>query len=240
MMPLPLPAFDALLRSSFLAFTIKCFHSLNSGERLSPNWCIAAMARVVERLISGDLRRVVINLPPRFLKSVIFSAAYPAFLLGQNPRAKILCISHSGELAEGHHDTFRKIVESEWYRKSIPGVEWRKLTTTQAETSQGGFRHALSVYGTLTGLGADIFIVDDPINAPDISSKTKREGVNLWYSQALLSRANNPKTDIKIVVAQRLHLDDLSGVLLETGDYERVCLPAIAPEDRTIELCYGI
>jgi predicted phage terminase large subunit-like protein len=227
-----------LVRTNFLAFLVKVFHQLNPGAQLTPNWHLSAMAHLVDELMAARITRSIVNLPPRELKSIVFSVAFPAFVLAHRPGRKFMCITYSGDLAEQIHSDFRRVVESEWYKK-ISGITWLKLTADRAETMQGGGRLALSVSGAVTGFGADFIVIDDPINAPDIYSKQKRESVNRWFNQSARSRLNKPRAGAIVVVAQRLHMDDLPGVLLPGKDFHHLCLPAINDRDRKISLSNG-
>ena len=101
---------------------------------------------------------------------------------------------------------------------------------------RGRGRLATSIGGTLTGRGADMIIVDDPLKAEDASSKTVRDDVNEWYTTALVSRLNDKARDVMIVLRQRLYEDDLAGHLLQSGTWHHLNLPAIAEEDQSIAL----
>ena len=114
-----------------------------------------------------------------------------------------------------------------------------KETGLELVTSQGGSRYATSVGGTLTGRGADLIIVDDPLNANEIHSETARKRVIDWYGGALVSRLNDKQTGSIIAVMQRLHEDDLAGHLLRQGGWNHLNMPAIALEEETIELGRG-
>ena len=103
-------------------------------------------------------------------------------------------------------------------------------------TTARGFRKSTSVYGTLTGLGGDIFIIDDPQKPVDAQSDIQRNRLNQWVSNTLMSRLDSKETGIIIVVMQRVHLNDLSGYLMESGGWTVLSLPAIAEQDETIAI----
>ena len=103
-------------------------------------------------------------------------------------------------------------------------------------TTARGFRKSTSVYGTLTGLGGDIFIIDDPQKPVDAQSDVQRNRLNQWVSNTLMSRLDSKEKGIIIVVMQRVHLNDLSGYLIESGGWEVLSLPAIAEQDETIAI----
>ena len=127
---------DAVLRSHFPSFLRTVFSTLSPGQTFESGWAVEAMAYQIERLLSGDERRLIVNLPPRSLKSIAFSVALPAFALGLDPRLRIICVSYSIELAKKLANDFRAIVESEWYRRIFPGIRWT-LSPTSSDASAG-------------------------------------------------------------------------------------------------------
>src|SRR5829696_4904629 len=134
-------ALDAALRDHFPSFLRKVFHTLSPGQKFEGGWVIEAMAHYVENIQSGEERRLIVNLPPRSLKSITFSVALPAFLLGLNPRLRIICVSYSGDLAKKLANDFRAIVESDWYRRIFPGAQiGSKNTETEIEFTERGYR----------------------------------------------------------------------------------------------------
>ncbi|BAT61886.1 hypothetical protein GJW-30_1_04448 [Variibacter gotjawalensis] len=232
----------AILRTDLVAFIQKTFATLTPNKTLFMNWHIRAIAYYLERVRRGELKRLIINVPPRSLKSIIGSVGFPAFVLGRDPTKRVLCVSYSQSLAIDHANMFRIVVNSPWYRRAWPSMRLSpiKNTETKTQTTQHGFRLATSVDGTLTGRGGDIIIIDDPLKADDANSKLKREAVNTWYANTLLSRLDNKQEGAIIVIMQRLHQDDLVGHLLRSDDEEwhQLILPAIAEVDDSIPLSY--
>jgi predicted phage terminase large subunit-like protein len=235
LIPTPLHR-DAILRSDPVAFSQKAFEQLNPGIPFQNNWHIEKLGYALERVLRGECTRVIVNMPPRSLKSLIGSVAFPAFALGRDPQLKFICVSYSQQLADKFSSDFRRIREAEWYRRLWPARPPVKNTEAEYQTVEGGFRFATSVGGTLTGRGGDVIIVDDPHNALEVGSKASREQVKNWFTGSLLSRLDDKKTGAIIVIAQRLHQDDLTGYLLEQGGWEVLTLPAIAPADLKIRL----
>jgi predicted phage terminase large subunit-like protein len=130
-------------------------------------------------------------------------------------------------------------MESPWYRQLFPGTQLQRSAELELETTRKGMRYATSVGGTLTGLGAGLIIIDDPLKPQDAFSKTKREAVKQWYDTTLYSRLDNKATDVIIVVMQRLHMDDLVAHVLEKEVWEHLDLPAIADRDQIFTLTDG-
>jgi predicted phage terminase large subunit-like protein len=233
---------QTILRSDYGAFLQKVFNTLNPGQPFIPSWYIDAIAHALERVRRGEIRRLIINMPPRSLKSIAASVAFPAFLLGHDPTKRIVCVSYSGDLSRKMSNDFRAILDSPWYRDLFPRTRVGQFKDSEGEIelTLRGLRLATSVGGTLTGRGGDIIIIDDPLKPQDAQSDAKRAAVIQWYSNTLLSRLDNKLTGAIIIVMQRVHMDDLTGfVLQQSDDWEVLSLPAIADSAQLIPLPYG-
>jgi len=230
---------EALLRNDFRAFVHKVFTTLTLGQTYVRTPHIDAILWQLERVRRGEVRRLIINMPPRSLKSIAASVAFPAFLLGHDPSRRIICVSYSGDLAKKHSNDFRAVLESPWYKTVFPNtrIGLFKNTETEIELTDRGFRMATSVGGTLTGRGGDIIVIDDPLKPDDAMSETKRTAGNQWFANTLLSRLDDKRTGAIVVVMQRVHLDDLTGFLLgQSDEWEVLSLPAIAYYDEAIPI----
>ena len=229
-----------LAQSSMKFFLRQAFSTLNPTKKLHWNWHLDYLCDILEEVYKGNIKRLLINIPPRYLKSVICSVCFPAWVLGRDPSKRIIVASYSKILATKHSTDTRQVVMANWYKKLFPKTiiangmnEKNKFCTTR-----NGFRFATSVNGTLTGEGGDILIVDDPHNPVNIFNKSNRKKTKNWFSGVFSSRLNNKKTGAIIVVMQRLHMEDLSGYILQKDNefalkYNKnewfcVCLPAIA------------
>jgi predicted phage terminase large subunit-like protein len=176
-------------------------------------------------------------MPPRSLKSITASVAFPAYVLGHDPSKRIICVSYSGDLAKKHSNDFRALLDSPFYRSLFPRTRIGpfKNSETEIELTARGSRLATSVGGTLTGRGGDILCIDDPLRADDALSETKRTGANQWFTTTLLSRLDDKRLGAIVVVMQRVHIDDLTGFLLAQSDeWEVLSFPAIAHSDEII------
>jgi predicted phage terminase large subunit-like protein len=229
-------AYLALLGADFGVFLRQCFITLYTGKEFMDNWHIDAIVYHLECAIRGEMPRLIVNLPPRHLKSFIISVALPAFILGNDPTAKIICISYSDELTKTLMQDFRRIMDSEWYKKRFANVMPSKMTQNEFLTTDGGFRYATSVGGTLTGRGGDFIIVDDPIKPEDVLSDKMRESTNEWYKNTLLSRLEDKAKSVLILVMQRLHVNDPAGFIEASGGYHKLSFPAIALKDEDIPI----
>ena len=229
------------LRNDLYAFVQKVFETVNPGVAFSRNWSTEAVTHALQRVVSGAATRLIINIPPRNLKSICACVAMPAFLLGRNPTRKVICVSYSDDLAAKFSNDCRAVMRTDWYQQTFPRARIDKAKDTESEvrTTERGYRLATSVGGTLTGRGGDIIIIDDPIKPQDAQSKSVREKTVQWYENTLLSRLDDKVHGAIVVVMQRLHLDDLAGHLLERSGFEHLCLPAIAERKQIIQLGGG-
>ena len=234
--------FEAVLRNDFRAFVEKVFSTLSPRQTFIGNWHIEAIAAALERVRRGELKRLIINMPPRSLKSIMASVAFPAFMLGHDPSCRIVCASYSGELAKKHSNDHRNVLEADWYQRLFPGTRIGafKNTETEIELTAHGYRLATSLGGTLTGRGGNIIIIDDPLKPDDALSESRREAANQWFINVVLSRLDDKRTGAIVVVMQRVHMHDLTGFLTELSDeWEILNLPAIAVEDEAIPVWGG-
>ena len=203
------------------------------------SWHHQAMAEWAQQIAEGERRYSMVNLPPRTLKSDIFSAILPAWLLGRNPGAKIICLSHGQDLGEKLAIKTRRIMDAPFYKETFPATRLTKRALADLRTSAGGFRTTTSIDGGITGQGGDFIIIDDPMKADDAESDTIRNGVNDWMASTLFSRLDDPRTGAMVLVAQRLHQDDPCGRLQETGGWEVLSIPAMATTARTYDIGRG-
>jgi predicted phage terminase large subunit-like protein len=233
---------NAACRKDFVSFVRKVFHVLAPSANFHMNWHLCAIANYLERVRLGKIRRLIITVPPRSLKSIMSSVAFPAYVLGHDPTKRLIVVSYGGDLAIKHGNDFRAVVNSAEYRAIFPAMRISAMKNTQTEvvTTLNGFRLAISVDGALTGRGGDVIIIDDPIAALAARSQKSREHVVDWYFNTLLSRLDDKQNGAIVLVMQRLHEDDLAGVLLRGSDeWTVLSLPAIAAQDEQIPIGNG-
>ncbi|MBO0733546.1 MAG: hypothetical protein J2P49_04360 [Methylocapsa sp.] len=229
----------ALLRSDLRFFLWKSFQTILPGTPYLPNWHIDAIVHQLMRVHAWEISRLLINQPPRSLKSISVSVAYVAWILGHDPARRVMAVSYSSDFAAELHRQFRIVIDAPWYRALFPSMRPVRDSGTELVTTLGGSRYATSVGGTLTGRGADLIIVDDPLKAEEALSEAARERVIEWYAGTLVSRLNDKEKGPVVVVMQRLHKNDLAGYLREHGGWHHLDLPAIAVEDSVIEIGHG-
>ena len=227
---------DALLRADLPSFIAKCFATLDPGQTYHENWHVHHIAHQLTRVSAGEVKRLMINIPPRHLKSICVTVAYTAWLMGHNPSRKIITVSYGSELAEELAGHFRMIVESAWFQQAFPAFRIKSARRGKIATTENGFRLAVGIGGSILGRGADLIVIDDPMKASAAYSEAERRKVHEFYDNTLSTRLNNKREGAVIMIMQRLHEDDLCGHVLEREDWEQTVIPAIATEATDIQL----
>ena len=190
------------------------------------------VAKKFNDLANGKIKRLIINMPPRHTKSEFASYLLPSWMVGRNPKLKIIQVTHTGELAIRFGRKAKNLIDSEEYHKIF---DTRLQEDSQAagrwETAQGGEYFAAGVGGAITGRGADLLIIDDPHSEQDAMSPTALENCYEWYTSGPRQRLQ-PGASI-VLVMTRWSKKDLTGILLRNqkevkGDqWEIIEFPAI-------------
>src|SRR5215831_3385382 len=235
----PQVVFQVLLANNLTSFTEFAFGVVRPDVVFKPNWHFEAVTEKLSQVARGDIRRLIITLPPRSLKSLCASVAWPAWFLGRHPWERVVVVSYSDQLARTHANDFRKLVNDPIYQVTFPAMRLERDTDREITTTRRGKRIATSIDGTLTGLGGNLIIIDDPGKAGDAMSEAVRARVIEWYRSTLLSRADDKKEARIVLVMQRVHQNDLAGYLQERGGFKVLNLPAIAQRDETFYLGDG-
>jgi predicted phage terminase large subunit-like protein len=241
MMKLPPKVFDALppdvidviLRNDMACFLRATFPQASPGVTLIWAEYLDLICAKLARVVRGDCTKLIITMPPRHLKSICVSVILPAFYLGHNPSAEILCVSYGMELAKKFGQDTRAVMMSEVYRRIFDTrLKSARQPPHLLETTAGGSRRATSIDGAATGHGCELMIFDDPQKPHETMSEAMRRSTNQHYEDTFLSRRNHPGVCRTVIVMQRLHEDDFVGHVLGLGDdWEVLNLPAIADED---------
>ncbi|MEN0653330.1 MULTISPECIES: phage terminase large subunit family protein [Hyphobacterium] len=220
----------AAARTDFKSFVRLAFRWVHPGVPFADNFHIDALCFELERVRSGETRRLAINLPPRTLKSFIVSVAWPAFLLGQDPSKKVFVVSHNESLALEHAVRFRALMDHPELKTVFPTLKPQptKNAEFQFTTSKLGGRTSLTTFAGVTGMGADVIILDDPISALDAASEKACNKVAHWIKHTLSTRFNNMATGVMICVMQRLSIWDPHSQLTQTGKWRKLILSAKA------------
>jgi predicted phage terminase large subunit-like protein len=229
---LDIQTYRAVLKTDLLAFLEGAFPIIDSRWPLDVAPYLEYLVNELMGVAEGHETRLVINLPPRHLKSVLTSIVFVAWLLGRDPKVRIAVISHSQALAANLASKTLQLIESDFYRKAFPSLHLRDdgRKVMDFVTTEGGGRYAASFETGITGRGFDVIIIDDPISAHHVKSEKERANVNENFDTMIASRLDDQIKGAMIVVGQRMHEDDLSGNLLQKGGWKHVCLPLVAEE----------
>jgi predicted phage terminase large subunit-like protein len=202
-------------------------------------WPIEAVAEHLQAVVDGDIKRLIINIPPRCAKSSLTSVAFPAWTWAQprqwdsptsGPGVQFLHASYAQQLALRDSVKCRRLIDSPWYQERW-GDRYRltgdQNTKTRFDNDQNGSRLSTSVGSALTGEGGSIIVVDDPNAAQEAFSEATIQTTIEWWDSALSTRLNDPKTGAFIVIQQRLSEEDLTGHILskDVGEWTHLCLP---------------
>lgn len=231
------PDYRLLLKSNFHLFLQRSFHELNPRTAFYDNWHIAVLAAKLDAVRRGEIRRLIVNVPPRHLKSHAASIAFPAWWLGQDASAQILCVSYGQELADKLSRDCRALMTSRFYTELFATrLSEEKSAVNEFATRGHGFRLATSVGGVVTGRGGQVIIVDDPLKPEEAVSEALRRRVNDWYDNTLYSRLNDRKNGAIVIIMQRLHEDDLVGHVLAQEEWEVLSFPAVAERNESFRI----
>ena len=225
-----------VLRHDLSAFIHRSFLELNPQTQFLCNWHIEVLAAKLEEVRRGRCKRLIVNVPPRHLKSHAISIAFPAWVLGHDPTKQILSVTYAQDLSDNFARKSRTLMTSSFYEALFDTrLSKGREAVSDYETTNGGYRLSTSVGGVLTGRGADIIIIDDPLKADDALSEPRRRSVNEWNDNTPRSRLNSPENGSIIIVMQRLHADDLVAHVQEHESWDVLSFPAIAEQDETYD-----
>lgn len=233
-------ALNDLCRTDFQVFLERAFATLDPAATLERSLYLEVLSDYLARVERGEVKRLLITIPPRHLKSIATSIALPAWALGRDPTRRIITVSYARDLTEEHSRNFQKLMRSGWYAHVFPDMPGNveRDAIVEFRTRQNGSRRGTSLGGSLTGFGADMIIIDDLMKAADARSPLERDRVRHFYGNTLISRLNDKSRGSIIAVQQRLHEDDLAAYLMEMG-FEHLNLPAIAEERQAFHLSGG-
>jgi len=231
-------AVAAACRLSFGAFAHRMFNVLEPGGRFEYGWHIDCIAEHIEALHRGEIRRLIINQPPRTLKSFLCSIFFPAWALGHAPTEKFIVTSYSHKLAESMSAKTRMLVASQDFMDVFGELKINPAQDAKShwQTAQFGQYYADSVLGQITGIGCGYLLIDDPIKPMEAYSDTVRKNTIENIRTTLFSRFNDPRTGKLLMIMQRVHDGDPTGELLHDGGYTHLKLPAEAQKPVLIRL----
>lgn len=225
------------LENSLFEFVKAAWSSIDTSE-FENNWAIEALCRHLEAVTKGDIKRLLVNFPPRCGKTNVVSICWIAWTWARSqksylsgPQVRFLCGSYNHDLSLQNSNKTRRLILSPWFQE-----RWGKKfifredqnTKSQFDNSAGGSRIATSVGGSLLGIGGDIVCVDDPHNTETVESEAERATVTQWWKELSSTRLNDPQQSAIVVIMQRLHQEDVSGLIVEgdeAGEWVHLMIP---------------
>jgi len=212
---------------SLADFTREAWKILEPGKPLLWNWHIDLICEYLELVSAGKIQQLLINIPPRYMKSLLVSAIWPAWEWTRYPTMRYLFCCYSQSLSTDLSINRRDIIESEWYRTKWPRVKMKsdQNLKTEFENVQRGKMIATSVGGRATGKGGDRVIIDDLINPEQAYSEKEREKSKLYYNRTLSTRLDNKMLGAFVVIEQRLHVKDFTSLLVKEGGWTHLVIP---------------
>jgi predicted phage terminase large subunit-like protein len=231
----------AFARENFYVFYRLMSSVILPGEPFLPSPHFKVLARALEKVAKGETRRLLIAIPPRHGKSMLASVALPAWELGRDPTRKIICASYGDVLTKDFATRSRDILRSPNYQAVFPGtqIDDGGGSLVEVRTTAKGYRLSTTVTGAVTGKGAHLTIVDDPLKALEAQSELARNNVYDWMKGSLMSRFDNPAEGAMIVIHQRLHQDDPIGRLIADGGWEYLEMPGECVKQQLFDLGNG-
>src|SRR5271163_4307839 len=218
-----------LASRSLSEFVRQAWSIVEPSTPFVPGWHIDAIIEHLEAVSRGQIRNLLINVPPRHMKSLLVSVFWPDWEWLRWPERRWLFSSYGAQLSIRDSVACRRLIESPWYQSRWAdrfALTSDQNTKGRFDNNRSGYRLSTSVGGTATGEGGDRIVCDDPHNVQEAESDSVRKATLDWFDVVMSTRVNDPRSAAKVVVMQRCHQQDLSGHLLEQGGWEHLCLPA--------------
>lgn len=217
----------AISAQSFAGFVRAAWHVLEPVSPLKWGWSLDAICDHLEAVTAGEVKRLLINVPPGCMKSLLVGVLWPAWEWGPKgrPGTRYLGTAHKQDLAVRDNLKCRRLIQSDWYQHRWP----MKLTgdqnaKTKFENDSTGFREAMA-FGSMTGSRGDRVLLDDPLSVDHANSDADLKSAEITFTEALPTRVNNDDSAI-VVIMQRLNEKDTSGIIIKRDlGYTHLCLP---------------
>jgi len=219
---------DALAKKSFAEFIKQAWPIVEHATELKWNWHIQVIADHLEAVANGKIKRLIINIPFRCSKSTLCSVMFPAWYWLQNPSVKFITTSHDESLSLRDSWAMRNLINSDWF-KDLAGIDFN-LSYDQSQkrffaNTQGGYRLARGITSGATGHTAEVLIADDPMNAKKVTSDVERKTSIDSFKNQFMTRLSPPGQGAAIIVMQRLHHEDMSGIYMEDPNWDKLIIP---------------
>jgi len=233
--------FQAICRQDLYAYTQKAFSLIEPGRPFEDNWSIGCISEHLQAVHEGEIRDLIINEPPRMLKSVQVAQIYPSWVFIHDPSHQFIGASYAHSLAERNVMKARYLLQSDFYQELAPNtiISQDQNKKDFFTTDKNGQYKGTGIGGTITGFGADTLLIDDPINPKEAMSDTIRVSTNEEVRSTLFSRFNDIRVGKKILIMQRVHEEDTTGEMLADGGYFHLKLPAYTKTYISFDLTRG-
>lgn len=214
-----------ICKRSLLEFVRRAWNIVEPSTPFVDGKHIELICSELEACYRGEQLRLIINVPPGFMKSLLTTVFFPAWVWTKEPHKRFMCISFAQSLAERDSRKCRDLVKSEWYQRHFEvSLSPDQQEKVNFENTNKGFRKAYGMT-SITGEHGDFILVDDPINIEEAESEAVRKEANYVMDNVIPSRVNDPETACVILIMQRLNEDDPTGHKLKEGGWEHLCLP---------------
>lgn len=219
-------------------FFMQAWNIIEPNKTLVPSWHIDLILEYLAAVDMGQIKRLVINIPPRHLKSDIVTVVWPAWSWTESPWLRWIFASYAASLSVALSVKRRRIIDSPWYQKNwgdMVCLEDDQNQKAEYQNVQQGLMASTSVGGSITGKGGDRIVIDDLMNPDLAESKAHRETSIEFYTSTLSTRLDNKKTGAIVAIEQRLHKLDLTSTLLKEGSWTHLSIPAEAPAQTVVK-----
>lgn len=224
-----------LLEGSLFEFMEAAWPTIEPAKTFHANWHLEAIAEHLQAATAGQIQKLVINIPPRHLKSKTVQVFWPAWVWAKKPEVQWFCVAYNKNLVIRDATICRRLIRSPWYQR-----RWgNKFSFSEDQNvkfhyanDKGGVRLIGSFEGGVTGEGGDILVIDDPTQLEDANNQAALESAAEVYDGALSTRLNDPSTAIRVLIMQRLNENDLTGHVLKEGGWCHLYLPAMYEPNR--------
>lgn len=226
---------------SLAEFVRQAWSVIEPGQPYVHGWHIDAICQHLEAVTDGRIKRLLINVPPGCMKSLLLNVFWPSWEWTRKPHLRYVATAHNQALAVRDSTKMRRLISSEWYQKRWPEVSLTgdQNSKLKFENSAFGFREAVA-FESMTGVRGDRVLIDDPHSVDSALSDQERQNAVTTFLEAIPTRLNNPATSAIVIIMQRLHEEDISGIALSKGlGYEHLMLPMEFDPNRACETSIG-
>lgn len=223
------PTVEAARAMGLAEFVREAWHVIEPGTEYHHNWHIDAVCMHLEAVTAGRIRRLLINIPPGMMKSLLVAVFWPAWVWVKRPEWRAVFGSYSLDLSQRDSVRCRDVLQSDWYRDTFRpswSLAGDQNVKSYFRNTRKGERLAISVTGKGTGFRGDCTVFDDPLKADEAYSEAARETAWRWWGKTMSSRLNDMRTGARVGIMQRLHEEDPAGRIIERGGYELLILPS--------------